>query len=401
MAMLLVILTFVLYALILYYLTYADSRDELQEHFSTQAMNSYSETLLNNADVESPWEEQGTTIDTLLAGVSTQPFPDTRDFIKGDDVNFNALLKRFALGFLQNTLAKDSFANHKFDILQNIYGAQYRDKVDATGVLMRELVYTVHLVNKTAYFVRDIDMFVELELGAGVLTDAGAYSPTLSDTTLASRARVRGARLTQQEKPVSTTIQATDALSPMYYRIANSLHISDPLLTSGKDMLITDDMRRDFNASLRKKQSTSTSTNAQVMCFGAMGESPDRSTCESKGGIWDAPPAESSDCPFYLQNNNYPNSFGGMVGQYCQVPRNARLLGYKQIDPDPAVQPLCYNCKDTDARSGEGSLGMCCDKQADRKLYPALASPDYAFPGDEAIRKKYSDAFVNRGLSVT
>jgi hypothetical protein len=42
----------------------------------------------------------------------------------------------------------------------------------------------------------------------------------------------------------------------MYYKIENTLHLMDPYLTSGKDMKITDSMKKNFNNVLKKKYLT-------------------------------------------------------------------------------------------------------------------------------------------------
>lgn len=41
--------------------------------------------------------------------------------------------------------------------------------------------------------------------------------------------------------------------SPMYYQIENTLRLMDPYLTSGREMKITDSMKRNFNNVLKKK----------------------------------------------------------------------------------------------------------------------------------------------------
>jgi len=40
---------------------------------------------------------------------------------------------------------------------------------------------------------------------------------------------------------------------PMYYKIQNTLHLMDPYLTSGREMKITDNMRKNFENELQKK----------------------------------------------------------------------------------------------------------------------------------------------------
>ena len=96
-------------------------------------------------------------------------------------------------------------------------------------------------------------------------------------------------------------------------------------------------------------------------------------------GVWDKPCKKNKDCPFYKQNKNYPNSFGGCIEQQCEMPIGAesasptRFVSYDTI--------ICSQCK----------KGVnCCEKQTNRDLYPKLLSPDYRFKNDSGIRSKYN-----------
>lgn len=99
-------------------------------------------------------------------------------------------------------------------------------------------------------------------------------------------------------------------------------------------------------------------------------------------GILDTPCKKDSDCPFYLQNKNYPNEFGkcGEDGK-CQLPVNMKNLGYRYFSPSKEFKPLCYNCNSSQWNIST-PLEDCCDEQFDSKKYPFLKGPDYAFPID-------------------
>ena len=42
------------------------------------------------------------------------------------------------------------------------------------------------------------------------------------------------------------SIKGTDMLRPNYYEIKNYLYLMDPFVTSGRDMIINDKMKKDF-----------------------------------------------------------------------------------------------------------------------------------------------------------
>jgi hypothetical protein len=126
--------------------------------------------------------------------------------------------------------------------------------------------------------------------------------------------------------------------------------------------------------------------------------------CTSKNGIWDTPVSFDNECPFFMSNKNYPNSFGGKQGNSCSLPLGTQPLGYRFTNADPQNLPLCYNCHAKDRLPDNApnvTLGHCCQEQYNTREYPTLDGPDYAFPYDSDIRKSQQSLFVFRGLDTT
>lgn len=92
---------------------------------------------------------------------------------------------------------------------------------------------------------------------------------------------------------------------------------------------------------------------------------------------WDKPCEKHTECPFYQANKNYPNYRGGCVDGRCEMPIGVTSVSYRLYDKQTST-PLCHNCK--------ASSPLCCEEQKDRKLYPFLKGPDYAFELDEFER---------------
>jgi hypothetical protein len=106
-------------------------------------------------------------------------------------------------------------------------------------------------------------------------------------------------------------------------------------------------------------------------------------------GIYDTPCKKNEDCPFYKINKNYDNEFGKcMENGKCELPSNMVQIGYKYFKNNKENKPLCYNC-DSSKFIVNSQLNTCCDDQYDRKKYPLLKSPDYAFDDDFLNRKNY------------
>jgi hypothetical protein len=187
-----------------------------------------------------------------------------------------------------------------------------------------------------------------------------------------------------------------------YYRILNKLHLMDPYITSGKDMIISDEMKNKFELDVEKKRSKFILFK-KYECynkdtFELIQNINTNDECLNVSGIWDSMPENSTLCPFYQKNKNYPNNFGELQYDGCQLPQNMKRIGYKYYSLEPSQKPLCYNCKSNLIE--RGSLGFCCEEQNDKTKYPLLSSPDYAFENDIESRQKYSDLFLQKNLNV-
>ena len=134
----------------------------------------------------------------------------------------------------------------------------------------------------------------------------------------------------------------------------------------------------------------------------------DKNTCISytpdEGvGIWDTPCKYNEDCPFFKKNRNYPNSRGGCIDGFCEMPTNIKTLGYKEYNEAGTNAAICYNCDKYTKENGEICKGIecnqCCKLQEKKELYPNLKSPDYSFPNDYFERIKYAEELKKLNLA--
>jgi hypothetical protein len=124
-------------------------------------------------------------------------------------------------------------------------------------------------------------------------------------------------------------------------------------------------------------------------CYGSYGKN--KTECENNydtyyrnknRGVWDSYCKADSDCPFYMANKNYTNTFGGCTEGICEMPMGIKRLSPRYYDIDSI--PLCYNCPD-------GKID-CCNKQK---------NPDYMFEGDLLVRKAHDSDLIANGLNIT
>jgi hypothetical protein len=177
-----------------------------------------------------------------------------------------------------------------------------------------------------------------------------------------------------------------------YYRLPSILNKNNK--SSLDEMIITDTMKINFEKMLKQRQ---LSEQKDVIfkegsCFDDNNEITNKNRDECIG-IWDTIPKTSEECPYYESNKNYPNDFGKVVDNYCELPNNMKLVGYRNYSKDPQFLPLCYNCNNDKRLFANKTLGFCCDDQKDKTLYKNLNTPDYAFKNDEVLREKYKDKF--------
>lgn len=108
-------------------------------------------------------------------------------------------------------------------------------------------------------------------------------------------------------------------------------------------------------------------------------------------GIWDKPCKKDEECHFYRTNENYPNKKGKCKSNgYCELPVGMINMGYHYFIPTTTSEPYCYNCKSKDRWRPITELGKCCWEQTDKKKYPFLESPDFAFNNDLNDRFNHS-----------
>ena len=117
-------------------------------------------------------------------------------------------------------------------------------------------------------------------------------------------------------------------------------------------------------------------------------------------GVWDKSCVYNEDCPYFKRNRNYPNSRGGCIDGYCEMPINLKRFGYKQINDGKLDDIICYNCKKDKDSTCEGlNCNKCCEEQKDKTKYPNLISPDYAFEKDFNERVLHKDSFQKLNLA--
>jgi hypothetical protein len=91
----------------------------------------------------------------------------------------------------------------------------------------------------------------------------------------------------------------------------------------------------------------------------------------------------------YGSNKNYPNQYGRCLENgKCQWPLGMEPLGYRYFITGEDSEPYCYNCE-SNTWLPSTEIGKCCEAQRDKKRFPFLNGPDFAFRGDSPQRERH------------
>lgn len=301
----------------------------------------------------------------------------------------------FLINYLTDYLQK-LFPKREIKIVREINEIYYHDKEHDK----RDFVFQINVIDKKKFFARVMFVHMTLHNLGRYLLDNGEYDPRKSQLNTSD---IEIHRIELKIDPKLTYNARDPRPESNMYRITNSLYLLEPYKTNR--LIITEDELEEYKDQLRRNRQPLGEeffARRTGKCFtsetGEPNELSTKKDCLLNGDTWDLLPSKNYECPYYRQNKNYPNNFGKLVGDYCEMPKNMKRTGFKITSINPKFAPLCYNCQSD--KIMQGTLGYCCTEQNNRDKYPTLRGPDYAFPGDQKLRSKYSDLLIQKGLSV-
>ena len=278
-----------------------------------------------------------------------QPDLPVQNINKPEELNYKIYLDK---SFYWNTQFTTFLSNLGINVLRDtLYNIMYKDTNN-----VRHFLFNVDTIDSKTETGHKLKILLRVNNMNKYLDDTGEYNGVIkllpSDIEL---------------EYVDTILPSEFNAEPngshnQYYYTLNRLYLLDPFPTSGKYMKI------DQNSYKPREPESQL-------------------------------PRYDFQCPFHRANKNYPNNFGKVLEDKCEFPLNIKPSGFNEYSLDPQFSPYCYNCIEN--KIGQGTLGMCCEDQKNKELYPTLTSPDYAFPNDKALREKYKDTFLSKNLQTT
>lgn len=176
---------------------------------------------------------------------------------------FEAPIKKLIIDYLKTNVPK--FKGHKLEITTDLNKLYYRNNGQD-----RLFIFNVNLLDNTQFMTRNVRVKIRIKNILRFIKDNTDYEA--GEQTLAER---KNAEINYRTNiPAQTIINSTellsirldknnyarfnltgqDALRPNYYQIKNILGLMDPFVTSGRDMALTDKMKKDFDKEILAKQ---------------------------------------------------------------------------------------------------------------------------------------------------
>jgi hypothetical protein len=167
---------------------------------------------------------------------------------------FETPFKKFIIDYLKTNL--DKFKGHKLEITSDINKLYYKDIGND-----RIFIFNVNIVDNTKFMTRNIRIKLKIKdiikfirddtdytgyVGMNKKQEAAInYRTNIPAQTTINSIELLSIRL-DKNNYARFELNGVDSLRPDYYQIKNVLGLMDPFLTSGKDMIVTNKMKKDF-----------------------------------------------------------------------------------------------------------------------------------------------------------
>ena len=157
---------------------------------------------------------------------------------------FTKIFKTLILEYLKNSIVQ--YNKDKVYILGNFNNIYYKDQDT-----FRIFVFNFNLVNPVNFFTRNIKIRIRVNNIKSFMNPNSSYMNQFNDLNIRKYTELEYIILDQNAYPnfKFKPINVQD-----YYVISNKYHLMDPFVTSGKDFIITDDMKKLFQLVLNDKR---------------------------------------------------------------------------------------------------------------------------------------------------
>jgi hypothetical protein len=165
---------------------------------------------------------------------------------------FEASIKKLIIDYMKTNIEK--FKGHKLEITSDLNKLYYKDSDND-----RIFIFNISLVDNTKFMTRNLRIKLKIKninnFIKDIKTEQGEidYRTDIPSQTIINASKILSIRL-DANNYARFELNSLDSLRPNYYQIKNILGLMDPFVTSGRDMIITDKMKKDFVKEMEEHQ---------------------------------------------------------------------------------------------------------------------------------------------------
>jgi hypothetical protein len=156
---------------------------------------------------------------------------------------FNNIIKKMIADYIKNV---GVFNKDKIEINADINRLYWKN--DGNN---RLFIFNVNLLNNTRFMTRNIQVKIMIK-NINNFTNGNDYRTDVPSATLTSSTDMLYIKLDTDNyfSKIKDNYTGIDKLEPNYYNIKNTLFLMDPFLTSGNNMILTNDMKTNFQTQI-------------------------------------------------------------------------------------------------------------------------------------------------------
>jgi hypothetical protein len=167
---------------------------------------------------------------------------------------FEASIKKLIIDYMKTNIEK--FKGHKLEITTDLNKLSYKD-----DGIDRLFIFNISLVDNTKFMTRNLRVKIKIKDIKNFINENSNnkeqkeidYRTNIPSQTVINSTEILSIRL-DKNNYARFELDGLDSLRPNYYQIKNVLGLMDPFVTSGRDMILTDKMKKDFEKELEEHQ---------------------------------------------------------------------------------------------------------------------------------------------------
>lgn len=236
--------------LIIVYYGYQNLYNNFNENFLVVG---YNNPLILDYKIHNLFDDETVVLDTQFFDASIDKNFDTKNYILFNTnlpFPFTNQFQKLLLSFLK-TIPRIS--NNKIS-LGDFNNIIYKNTADGSD---RIFILNVNIQDNTKFTSRNIKVkFVVSQIN--LFLDPINYLSSFNPKLMNDNCKLTGVKL-DKNGYAKFNMKGVDKLNPNFYLIDNTLHLLDPFVTVGSDMIITKEMKEAFDISLAQHQDKSNS----------------------------------------------------------------------------------------------------------------------------------------------